>query len=94
MRVQWLDGALAPRAEARRLLALVRTDATSLESIRDLITVSPRIEDVLRFYMRTHPEDARGELKWSSAFGSACEKSLTGWWANQSRSDFRKAYLC
>jgi hypothetical protein len=57
---QWLDGAAGPRAEARGLFALVRGNAASIEATRDLIGISPRIETVLRFYMRMRPEDARG----------------------------------
>jgi hypothetical protein len=56
----WLDGTAAPRAEARGLLTLVRGNAASVEAIWELIGVSPRTEHVLRFYMRKHPEDARG----------------------------------
>lgn len=56
----WLDGAVAPRAEARGLLALVRTDAASIEAVRELIGISPRIENALHRYMQAHPEDARG----------------------------------
>jgi hypothetical protein len=40
--------------------ALVRGNAASIEATRDLIGISPRIETVLRFYMRMRPEDARG----------------------------------
>jgi hypothetical protein len=56
----WLDGDVGPRIEARGLVALVRTDAESVESVRELIDIPPRVERVLRYYMRTHPEDAAG----------------------------------
>jgi hypothetical protein len=57
---QWLDGAHAPRDEARGLFVLVRGNAASVESVRDLIAVPPEIEATLRLYARHHPEDARG----------------------------------
>jgi hypothetical protein len=57
---QWLDGAQAPRDEARGLFVLVRGNAASVESVRDLIAVPPGIESALRLYMTRHPEDAQG----------------------------------
>jgi hypothetical protein len=43
---------------ARGLLALIRRE--SVESVRELIDIPPRIERVLRYYMRQYPEDAAG----------------------------------
>jgi hypothetical protein len=57
---QWLDGPRAPRDEARGLFVLIRGNAASVESIRDLIAVPPEIEAVLCLYAKHHPEDARG----------------------------------
>jgi hypothetical protein len=57
---QWLDGSHAPRDEARGLFGLVRRNAASVESVRDLIAVPPEIEAVLCLYAKRHPEDARG----------------------------------
>ena len=57
---QWLAGAFAPRDEARSLFVLIRRNAASVESIRDLIAVPPEIEAALCLYARHHPEDARG----------------------------------
>jgi hypothetical protein len=60
---QGLDGAQAPRDEARGLFVLIRSNAASVESIRDLIAVPPEIEGVLLCYARKHPEDAQGIAK-------------------------------
>jgi hypothetical protein len=57
---QWLEGDQAPRDEARGLFVLIRGDAASVESVRELIAVPPEIEDVLHLYAKRHPEDARG----------------------------------
>lgn len=57
---EWLDGDHAPRDEARGLFVLIRGDADSVESVRELIAVPPEIEAVLCLYAKRHPEDARG----------------------------------
>jgi hypothetical protein len=57
---QWIEGDFAPREEARGLFILVRRNASSVEAVRDLIAVPPRIEAALQLYMSRHPEDARG----------------------------------
>jgi hypothetical protein len=57
---QGLDGAQAPRDEARGLFVLIRSNAASVESVRDLIAVPPKIEGVLLLYAKEYPEDARG----------------------------------
>jgi hypothetical protein len=57
---QRLEGAFAPRDEARGLFVLIRRNASSVEDVRDLIAVSPRIEAALKRYMGEHPEDAPG----------------------------------
>jgi hypothetical protein len=57
---EWLDGDHAPRDEARGLFVLIRGEAASIESVRELIAVPPEIEAVLCLYATRHPEDARG----------------------------------
>jgi serine/threonine protein kinase len=55
---QWFEGDLGPRTEARGFVALVRADGESVESVRELIDIPPRVERVLRSYMRQYPEEA------------------------------------
>jgi hypothetical protein len=57
---QWIDGTQAPRDEARGLFVLVRGNAASTESIRDLIAVPPEIEAALCLYASQHAKDAQG----------------------------------
>src|SRR6266404_3063122 len=57
---QWLDCARAPRDEARGLFVLIRDNVDSIESVRDLIAVPPKIEALLSLYAKHHPEDAEG----------------------------------
>ena len=59
-RFEWLDGDHAPRDEARGLFVLIRGEAASIESVRDLIAVPPEIETVLCLYAKHHPEGASG----------------------------------
>ena len=46
--------------EARNLFALVGRSDITVESTRELITVPPDIQRILRLYLRRHPEDAPG----------------------------------
>ena len=54
----WLDRTATPRQEARNLFAQVEKNGVTVESIRELIAVPPKIEQALRQYVRRHPEDA------------------------------------
>jgi hypothetical protein len=82
---QWLAGAFTPHDEARGLFVLIRSKAASVEAVRDLIAVPPEIEVTLHLYAKWTHEG----LKKCSAFGSEFGRSLTGWWAKRSRSEFR-----
>jgi len=69
-------GAAGARAEARGLLPLLLSGST-LEEIRELIAVPPRIERVLRAYARTNAEDAywiEANLKFRQAVGREFER--------------------
>jgi hypothetical protein len=56
----WLDRAIAPREEALTLFALVGRNGDTVESVRELIAVPPRIEPALLLDAERNPEDARG----------------------------------
>jgi hypothetical protein len=56
----WLESTASPREEARILAAMVGKNGNSLESIRELIHVPPKMEQALRLYASRHPEDAKG----------------------------------
>jgi len=52
-------GAVGARAEARGLFRMLGHDGNTVEDLRELIAVPPRIERVLRAYAWAHAEDAR-----------------------------------
>ena len=52
-----------PKAEARSLLRLVGRNGDTIETVRELIGVSPRTERLLLAYGRKHPEDEPGILR-------------------------------
>lgn len=54
----WLDRAVPPQKEALSLFALVGRNGDTVESIRELIPVPPRIERRLLLYAEQNPEDA------------------------------------
>ena len=56
----WLGCTASPRQEARALFAMIGRNGDTVESIRELIAVPPRIEHLLRLYLRQHPEDSDG----------------------------------
>jgi hypothetical protein len=56
----WLESAATPWEEARDLFAGIESNADTVESIRELIEVPPRIEEALWRYARRYPEDAQG----------------------------------
>ncbi len=56
----WLDRVIAPREEALTLFALVGRNGDTIESVRELIAVPPRIEAALLLYAERNPEDALG----------------------------------
>jgi hypothetical protein len=56
----WLDRAIAPREEALCLFAMVGRNGDTVESVRELIAVPPRIEAALLLYAERNPEDALG----------------------------------
>jgi hypothetical protein len=56
----WLDRAVAPREEAVSLFALIGRNGDTVESVRELIAVPPRMEAALLLYAERNPEDARG----------------------------------
>lgn len=53
-------GRQSTRAEARGLYRILGQDGNTLEELRELIAVPPKIERVLRAYMKAHPEEAHG----------------------------------
>src|ERR1700694_3653076 len=56
----WLESTATPWEEARGLFARIESSGDTVESIRELIAVPPKIEETLRRYARRHPEDAKG----------------------------------
>jgi len=56
----WLDRTASAREEARILFEMMIRKQDTVESIRELIAVSPEIEEALTLYARQHPEDAYG----------------------------------
>lgn len=56
----WLDRPVAPREEAISLFALVGRNGDTVESVRELIAVPPRMEAALLLYAERNPEDALG----------------------------------
>ncbi len=47
----------APQFEARSLLKLIGKNGDTVEMVRELIGVSPRIAARIHAYLRRHPED-------------------------------------
>jgi hypothetical protein len=58
----WLDRKFAARIEARALLATVGKNGDTIETLRELISVPPDIEALLRAFARTHPAEG-GEIE-------------------------------
>ncbi len=58
------------RAEAQSLLKLVGKNGDTVETVRELIGVSPRIEAMLKLYAEKHQEDA-AEIERSLRFRKA-----------------------
>jgi hypothetical protein len=56
----WLDRPVAPLEEAISLFALIGRNGDTVESVRELIAVPPRMETALILYAQRNPEDARG----------------------------------
>ena len=56
----WLDRAVAPREEALSLFALIGRNGDTVEPVRELIAVPPRMEAALLLYAERNPEDALG----------------------------------
>lgn len=54
----WLDRAVAPREEALSLFALIGRNSDTVEPVRELIAVPPRMEAALLLYAKRNPEDA------------------------------------
>jgi hypothetical protein len=50
----WLNSNVAARVEAKALLALAGKNGDTIESVRELISVPPEIEVLLRTYVRCH----------------------------------------
>ncbi len=58
MRQEHIPTALAAaRSEARSLLKLIGKNGDTVETVRALIGVSPRIAAKIHAYQRAHPED-------------------------------------
>ena len=56
-----MEASLPPvKEEARALFEMVGRNGDTVESIRELIRVRPRIEAVLRAYTKANPEEWRG----------------------------------
>ena len=49
--------------EARQLAGLLGKNRDTVESFRELIAVSPRVEALLRAFAQQHPESERGIKK-------------------------------
>lgn len=58
-----LWGLPSPEYEAQMLLRLIATGRETVESVRELIAVSPRIEAFLLAYARAHPKEGMGISK-------------------------------
>jgi hypothetical protein len=56
----WLESTATPWEEASDLFAGIESNGDTVESIRELIAVPPKIEEALWRYARLHPEDAQG----------------------------------
>ncbi len=56
----WLWSAASPQAEARLLFSMIGRNGDSLESIRELISVPPHVETLLRAFAQEHPEHGAG----------------------------------
>ena len=55
----WLDRKFAARIEAKALLVTVGKKGTTIESLRELISVPPEVEALLLAYARTHSAEGR-----------------------------------
>ena len=53
-------GRQSARAEAIGLFRMVGHDGNTVEALRELIAVQPKIERVLRSFAQAHPEEAHG----------------------------------
>lgn len=63
----WLNRNSASRIEARALLVMVGRQDTTLETVRELISVPPEVEALLRAYALANPAEA-GELETGLRF--------------------------
>src|ERR1700680_2465575 len=69
----WLDRKSAARAEVRALLVAVGKNGDTVESLRELISVPPEVEALLRAYGRAHPAEAR-EIEMGSTKGRSPQR--------------------
>jgi len=72
-----LLGCQSASAEARALYRMIGHGRNTVESLRDLVAVQPKIERVLRAFAQAHPEEANGiekSLKFRQAVGREFER--------------------
>jgi hypothetical protein len=55
----WFNSKFAARVEAKALFVMVGKNGDTVESLRELISVPPEIETLLRTYAQFHPVESR-----------------------------------
>ena len=74
----WFNRKFAARVEAKAPFVMVGKNGDTVESLRELISVPPEIETLLRTYAQFHPVESR-EIEMGYDSGNGCLKSLNGW---------------